>query len=206
MDDIEKDRREDQLVVAELGKIGVHVSSTQDFMNTREPYPEAIPVLLEMLPKMQGYALKEVIVRSLGVKEAKGRAEPLLIAEFGSSLPDDSRDASSLRWAIANTFDILGGGKDASESLLQFLTDSRSGRAREMLSLAAAKSKNRAAIPILLDLLEIDNFTGFAAEGLGILRAEEAISKLKLIVEGHSNAWVRRQAKTALKRLGVSVG
>jgi len=42
------------------------------------------------------------------------------------------------------------------------------------------------------------------AEGLGILRAEEAIPKLRIIAKEHGKAWVRRQAKTALKRLGVT--
>lgn len=205
MDDIEQARKEDQIVVRELRKAGVIVESTQDLMHTREPYPRAIPVLLEMMPQMKGYVLKEIIARSLGVKEAKGRSEPLLISEFDASLSDDSREAHSFRWAIANTFDILGGGIGVSDSILRLLMDSRSGRARGMLSLAVAKSKNRAAIPVLLEMLDIDEFTGFAAAGLGILRAEEGIPKLKLLAEGHSNAWVRREAKRALKRLEMSV-
>jgi hypothetical protein len=36
---------EDQLVVAALKNVGVHVASSQDLMNTRDPYPLAIPVL-----------------------------------------------------------------------------------------------------------------------------------------------------------------
>jgi HEAT repeat protein len=70
--------------------------------------------------------------------------------------------------------------------------------------LAVAKSKNRDAIPTLLEMLEDDNFTGFAAAGLGILHAEEAIPRLKALADGCSNAWVRREAKTALKKLGVT--
>ncbi len=79
--------------------------------------------------------------------------------------------------AIANTFEILSGGKGASEALLRFLVDHRSGRARGMLSLALAKTKNREAVPILLKMLEDDDFTGFAAEGLVIL-PEDGIIRL----------------------------
>jgi hypothetical protein len=65
MDEREKVLQEDQLVVDALREAGVLVSSSQDLMHTRERYPKAIPVLLEMLPKMQTFALKDIIVRSL---------------------------------------------------------------------------------------------------------------------------------------------
>jgi hypothetical protein len=204
MDDHEQVLREDQLVVKALRAAGVFVNSSQDLMRTRERYPKAIPVLLEMLPKVRTHTIKEIIARSLGVREAKGHAEPFLIFEFESSFSDIGREANSLRWAIGNTFDILGGGKGVSEALLRLLKDSRSGEARGPLILAVAKSKNRDAIPTLLEMLEDDNFTGFAAAGLGILHAEEAIPRLKALADGCSNAWVRREAKTALKKLGVT--
>jgi HEAT repeat protein len=195
--------REDQMVAEALQNVGLLVSSSQELLRTRDRYPKAIPVLLEMLPKVKTYTMKEIIARALGVREAKGRAEPLLISEFEASLPDSGSEAESLRWAIANTFEILGGGRGISESLLQLLVDPRSGEARGMLSLALAKTKNRNAIPILLKMLD-GNFRGFAAQGLGILRAEQAIPKLQMMAKGPGTAWERRQARTALKRLGVT--
>ena len=210
MSDSDKDSREqvlqeDRLVAEALCEAGVMVTSSQDLLKTRERYPKAIPVLLEMLPKVQTYTLKEIIARSLGVREAKGKAEAGLIAAFDASLQDPGREAESLRWAIANTFEILGGGKGASASLLRLVTDPRSGGARGMLSLALAKTKNREAIPVLLKMLEEDDFTGFVVAGLGILGVEEAIPKLKLLAVSKGNAWIRREAKKALGRLGVDL-
>lgn len=63
-----------------------------------------------------------------------------------------------------------GVGKGVSDSLLRFLADPRSGRARGMLSVAVAKAKNREAIPFLLEMLDKNEFTGFVAEALGIKR------------------------------------
>jgi hypothetical protein len=74
-----------------------------------------------------------------------------------------------------------------------------------MLSLALAKTKNREAIPILLKMLEEDDFTGFVVAGLGILGAEEAIPKLKVLAVSKGNAWIRREARKALGRLGVDL-
>ena len=195
--------KEDRLVVEALQGIGVYVDSSEDLVNTGEPYPKAIPVLLEMLRKVQTYAIKGIIVRSLGVREAKGQAEASLISEFEFSLADDSAIADDFRWKIANTFEILGGGKGSSDALLRFLRDPRSGSARGMLSLAAAKTKDRRLIPILLESLEMDDFLGFAARGLGILRAQEAIPKLKELAAKTKNGWVRREALTALRHMGV---
>lgn len=120
-------------------------------------------------------------------------------------MPDVSPIADDFRWKIANTFEILGGGKGVSDQLLSLLLDPRSGTSRGMLSIAVAKSKNRSAIPVLLNMLEENDFPGFAAQGLGILRAEEAVPKLREVAKEHGNPWVRQQAKTALRRLGVTM-
>lgn len=203
MNEHEQILKEDRLVAKALQKAGVYVTSSEDLVNTRERYPKAIPVLLEMLQTVQTYTIKGVIVRSLGVREAKGKAEPFLISEFESSLADTSDVAGGFRWKIANTLEVLGGGRDSSGALLRLLRDPRSGSARGMLSLAAAKTKDRRLIPLLLENLETDDFLGFAARGLGILRAEEAIPKLKELAAKTKNSWVRREALTALRRMGV---
>jgi hypothetical protein len=89
---------------------------------------------------------------------------------------------------------------------IRFLNDSRSGRARGLLSLAVAKAKNRDAVPVLLAMLGDEDFAGFAAEDLGILRVAEAVPKLRVLAEGHSKAWVRREASKALKRIKGRLG
>jgi hypothetical protein len=194
---------EDQLVVGALQKVGVHVTSSQDLMNTRDPYPLAIPVLVEMLSIVQTYTVKEIIARSLGAKEAKGKAEHALMAEFESSLSDESVEAQSFRWAISNTLEIIGGKGDV-DTLMRLLLDPRSASARGLLSIAAAKTKDPRVIPILMVYLDVEDLQGFAARGLGKFRAKEAVPKLKVIAATTKNSWVRREAVKALECIDAS--
>lgn len=188
------------MVVSALRAVGVSVDSSQDLMNTNAPYPSAIPVLIEMLEKVESYAVKEIIVRSLAVKEARGKAEPALIAAFQSSLDDGEVEARAFRWAIANTLDAIGGKGDVN-ALIGLLRDPRSARARGLLSIAAAKTKDRSVVPVLLSYLDSEDLQGFAARGLGLLRAKEAIPKLGAIATETKNSWIRREALKALQRI-----
>lgn len=193
---------EDRAVVEALSKVGTVVASTQDLFKAREPYPLAVPVLLGMLAKVQTYAMREIIVRCLAAKESKGKIERELIAQFERSLWDASIDAQAFRWAIANTLETVGGKADV-DDLIRLLRDPRSYRSRGMLSLAAAKTKNPKMIPILLEFLDSGDLDlqGFAAAGLGKLRAEVAIPKLEALAAETKNSWVRREARNALRRI-----
>ena len=59
-----------------------------------------------------------------------------------------STDAKAFRWAIANTLELIGGKGDVND-LIRLLRDSRSGSARGVLGLAAAKTKDKRIVPIL---------------------------------------------------------
>jgi HEAT repeat protein len=191
---------EDQVLVEALKEVGVQVTSSQDLINTRVSYSEAIPVLLEFLWKVETYAIKETIVRSLATKGAKGKVEESLLKAFEASLSDESTAARTFRWAIANTLDLIGGKADV-DDLVRLLQDPRSARARGLLIMAAAKTKDRKIIALLLEFLDDESLQGFAAAGLGTLRAEEAIQKLKSLAADTKNSWVRREALNALKRI-----
>jgi HEAT repeat protein len=194
---------EDRLVVDALRRAGIVVNSSQDLMHTREPYPKAIPVLLDLLPTLETYAIREVVVRALGTRDAKRLAGKPLVAEFKRSLTDSGQDALSLRWAIANTLEILGGA-NIFEDIARLLATPDIGSAKGLLAIAAAKTKDRRAIPILLELLEDPQFRPFAANGLGLLRAQEAAPKiLDLAASGAGNSWQQREFRNALKRLGI---
>jgi HEAT repeat protein len=124
----------------------------------------------------------------------------MLLHQFESSLADGSADAQAFRWAIANTLDSISGKSDV-ETLVRLLRDPRSARARGLLSVAAAKTKDRRVVPILLDYLDSEDLQGFAARGLGLMRAREAVQKLKIVAAKTSNSWVRRETLKALKKL-----
>jgi HEAT repeat protein len=201
----EQERLEDESVVHALGKVGISVSSTQDLMDTRCPYPAAVPVLIDMLGKVDTYMVKEMIVRSLGTKAAKGKAEKALIGAFDSSLHDDCVEARAYRWAIANTLDLIGGKGDV-DAFVRLLQDPRSSNARGLLGVAAAKTKDKKVIPVLLEYLDSEKLQGFAARGLGILRASEAAPRLRAIAAETKNSWVRREATKAVSRIEASEG
>src|ERR1700761_2181229 len=81
-DPIQIPRREaDRLVVTKLGEAGVRCASIYDFVNGPTP-KAAVPVLLDLLGKIEEPVILEGVVRALMTKSAKGRAEQPLIALF----------------------------------------------------------------------------------------------------------------------------
>ena len=172
--------------------------------NTRKSYPAAIPVFIEWLPRVKTLAIRETIVRALTVKEARRRAEKVIVAEFDRTLNEPVSGKDGYLWAIGNALRHLASPALANE-IRHFLGNSGSGTARKMLCLAAAKAKDQKAIPTLLDLLDSYDIMPFAAAALASLRAHEAIPKLKAIyLAGGHNSWVRRELRNALRRLGVN--
>lgn len=201
------------MVVATLRQCGLDVSSVWNFVNTRESYEEAIPALIEMLAKVEDLGEVEGIARALTVKEAASVAAQPLIVKFRHLLSDRSQRAETVRWAIAtcclletrwaigNALETLSKGN--ADACMRLLRDPRGSGAYDMLILAAANTKGKRFIPLFLEYLGSEKLQGFAARGLGILKAEEAIPKLKELAGKTKNSWVRREALTALRRMGV---
>jgi hypothetical protein len=102
-------RRDEQPIVADLKDAGVEVSSVWDLVNTADPYPKALPILLEHLQR-GGYLdrVMESLGRALAVKpsvdvwdtlrhlylaaEGHGEEEGLAVA-LAASADDDHLDA-----------------------------------------------------------------------------------------------------------------
>lgn len=95
---------------AELAKAGFQVDSVDDLHNQRLDYRDAIPILLEWLPRIENRDVKESVVRALTVKWAKPAAAPLLIEEFRRA--DDSSELG-LRWVIGNALAEVADGDGA---------------------------------------------------------------------------------------------
>ncbi len=73
----------------ELHNVGIKVDSIWDLVNTRERYPEAIPVLVNLVQQdFSDNRDKEGVIRALTVKEAKGIANQALMAEY-KKIPKD---------------------------------------------------------------------------------------------------------------------
>ncbi|MDZ7578225.1 MAG: hypothetical protein U0904_08645 [Candidatus Nanopelagicales bacterium] len=75
---VEAERRErvrvlteaERPIVADLRAVGVEVDSVWDLVNTAEPYPDALPVLLDHLERDYPDRVREGIARALAVKPA----------------------------------------------------------------------------------------------------------------------------------------
>jgi HEAT repeat protein len=187
---------DDARIAGALRAEGIHVSSIFDLVNS--PDPRAIPVLLRFLDQDLDPWVKEGLVRALSIKEARRLALLPMISEFKRPNLSDS-----LRWSIGNAIEVLATEEVLGE-LVEIVRDKRYGRARQMVVLGIAKLKGARqdtnALDALCHLLDEDEVRGHAIAALGRLRAPGVREKVAQFV-AHPNAWIRREAKKALKRI-----
>jgi len=166
-------RRKEEHIVREIEEAGLLVDSVWDLVNTREPYPEAIPVLLRHLENT-GYdpAIREGIARALTVR---GYPEilPAMIEAFRR---DPEPRLNGPKWAMGNTIEILFDDEYV-EEIAELAKDSSHGEARQMLVYALAKSKTRLAEETLQELLSDPQMADAAEEA--IKRRDRRRRKLK---------------------------
>jgi HEAT repeat protein len=189
---------EDKLVTAALNRLGMDVANVFDLMKWKEPYAAAVPVLLEYLPRVQDQSIKETIVRALTVKEARGKADAALVAEF-RAVPAGPAANVGLKWAIANALAIIGTDAVFAD-LVELLKDKQHGKSREMLAVALGNMKNPAAADVLIESLNDDEVAGHAVMALGKLKAQKARRQIERFLN-HPKSWVRKEASKALARL-----
>lgn len=193
----EKRRLDDLRVVQALRQAGVDVSSVYDLVNTKDPYPQAIPVLVSLLHEEMEDHIKEGVVRALTVKEARGIAARPLIEEFLRNTDYQNPKAyPSLKWAICNALSEVA-DDTVFDELVALIRDRRHGKAREMLALALAKVHDPRAADVLIGLLDDDEMAGHAILGLRKLRAAKARPYIEPFLN-HPNTWIRNEAKKAM--------
>lgn len=185
---------EHRRILQTLRDSGIAISSLDELVNTSRPYPEAVPVLLRLLPTAREPNIREAIIRALTVKEARGIAAKPLVDEFRTSTENWVR-----KWTIGNALSVVA-DDSVFEDLVELAKDQRHGRAREMLMLALGRMKNPRAAAVLMELLDDDEVVGHAVIGLGNLRAEKARPLLERFLN-HPMPWVRTEAKRALKKI-----
>ncbi|MEC9067668.1 MAG: hypothetical protein VX569_10360 [Pseudomonadota bacterium] len=125
-------------VVADLAKRGIYVRSLGEFINTSESYPEAIPVLLEHLQRDYPLRIRESIIRSLTVREARGEGARIMLAEFRNS----GNEHHQIRWAMANAFDVIADAEMIPE-LEELAARERDDSVARMLEMAIKSAKKR---------------------------------------------------------------
>ncbi len=191
--------QENELVCKALKAAGVEVKSVYDLVNSKNSYPEAISVLLEMLNRVKSDRMIEGIARALTVREATGIALNPLVELFRNYTPlTPSQEAT--KWAIGNAISEIA--DDSSfEEILELARDARHGRARQMLPRSLSRMRNPHVVDLLISFLDEDDLRGQAIWSLGKLRAEKA----RAAIEGFkndTNPSIRKEAAKALRRIG----
>jgi HEAT repeat protein len=147
----EAERFETRELISDLAAVGIRVRSIWTLVNTRERYPEAIPVLITHLQRPYCDRTKEGIARALTVTEARGVAAQALIDEF-RKLPAPV-DINGAKWAMGNALSLVA-TKEHAQQLVELVCDKRYGGARSMLPLALGKFRTpevKAALELLVD-------------------------------------------------------
>jgi len=181
-------------LVEDLTKAGFNITSSWDLVNTKSSYKSAIPILLEHLSKPYHLKNKEGIVRALAVKEAKGKASPLLIAEY-NRIP---KEKMLLRWAIGNTICTTITENDV-DSILPIVLDKTNGTSRQMFVSALGKVTTRKVEDVLIQLLDDDEVAAQAIEALVRMKSKKSREKI-LILTSHPKALIKKEAQKALRK------
>lgn len=184
------------VIKMELSKVGVLINDVYDLVNTKKPYPVAIPILLSLLERgIDHIGMREGVVRALAVKEAVGKVSPVLIAEYNRT----PKDEMLLRWAIGNTIYTTITESDV-DSILPIIQDKTNGTSRQMFVSALGKIKSEKVEDVLISLLDDEEVAPHALEALGRMKSKKAKDKISILTN-HSKVLIRKEALKALKKI-----
>jgi HEAT repeat protein len=186
-------------ILAELTSAGFKSRSLADLRHSGIRYRDAVPVLLDWLPKITDRKVKTEIVRALSVPWAKPAATRPLIEQFRQVDAAVDPTGTGLRWTIGNALEVLF--DDASfDELVELAEDRHYGKARQMVVLGLGKSKRPEAVDVLLRLVDDADVDGHAVKALGKLKAPAARTAFDTKLDD-PRAWVRGEARKALAKL-----
>ncbi len=183
-------------IIKELQQVGIRINSIYDLVNTTKSYSQGLPILIELLRKgISDDRIKEGIIRSLAVKEAKGLAGSALLEEY-NRIP---KDRMMLRWAIGSALEVVVTDKE-NEMVINIVKDKTNGISRQMFVLALGKLPSEKTEQILIDLLDDDEVAAQAIDALSKLKSKKAKTKLTELLN-HSKPFIRKEAQKALKKI-----
>ncbi len=192
---------EDELLLRDLRGVGYDVGHVSELRTSGERYAEAVPVLVDWLPRITDRGLLDSVVRALSVPWAKPAAVDALVRLFETLPPEEGE--MGLRWTVGNALEVVGDDGHF-DDLARLARDRRFGRAREMVVLwfgKVGKKRRDDAVTLLLELVEDPDVDGHATQALARLgdpRSREALERMA----GDDRAWVRSKATAGLKKLG----
>lgn len=191
-------RTETQKLKEELLDAGIKVNTINDFLKTKDSYPEAIPVLIKHLFGNYRERVLETIIRALTVKEAKGKANKDLIRLY-HEIP---KERNNLRWSIGNAFVVIITKNDL-EEVVKIIQDTSNGTSRHRFIEALGKIKSDRVENILIDLLNDSQYEIVANTilTLGKMKSKKAKDKIILFLDSR-NKLIKENAVKALKKIG----
>jgi len=131
-------------LIAACNAAGVQMQSVWDLVNTSEPYPNAIPILVKHLEEKHQPRTTEGIVRALTTPGARGIAFVALVRLF-----QRTNDASSeLKWLIGAAIAESAMATDT-ETVIELGNDQAHGRGRDFLPLALVVSTKESVLSTL---------------------------------------------------------
>jgi hypothetical protein len=190
-------------LVLELRAAGVAVSDPWDLVNSTVQYGGAVPLLVDWLQHVderfsneERSSATELLVRALTVPEAAPLATPTLLELF-RTVEDGS--GMGLRWVVGNALSVVADDSFFDE-IAELIRRREYGKARQMLVLGLARSKDPRVVPLLVEMLGDDDVAAHSVIALGKLRSAGVRRPVEALLQ-HSSALVRREAKKTLRRL-----
>jgi len=189
-------------LVLELRAAGVAVSDPWDLVNSTVQYGGAVPLLVDWLQHVderfsneERSSATELLVRALTVPEAAPLATPTLLELF-RTVEDGS--GMGLRWVVGNALSVVADDSFFDE-MAELIRQREYDKARQMLVLGLARSKDPRVGPLLIEMLD-DDVAAHAVMALGKLRPPGVRGSVERLLQ-HPSALVRREAKKTLSRL-----
>jgi hypothetical protein len=124
-----------QPLLDELRSVGLAVHSVWDLVNTTNPYPQAIPILLKHLQLPYPDRVREGIARALAVPEARSGWQ-ILVDQFQR---DEDRSGLGAKAGLAAAIAAVA-DDNVLDDVIELLADPQHGQNRLLLVTAVARS------------------------------------------------------------------
>lgn len=189
-------------MLEDLRAAGWDVSSIWDLVNTDRRYPEAIPILINWLDRLEDadvdgrMKVREGVVRALSSREARPAAVPALIRAMKST---DAHDNQMFGWAVGNALSVTA-DESFYDDIVDLLHDTALGIGRQMLVYPVGRSSREDATHVLIGLLDDHEISGHAIDALARRRDPASKSSLERFTTD-SRPWVRRSAARGLTKM-----
>ena len=159
-----------------------------------------MPVLLEHLRRLDEPGAIEIVARLLTDPRARPRAALPLIEKFMST--PSRPEHFQAKWALGNALNEVA-DDSVFDRLAVAIADTSHGRGREMLLPALGRTQDPRRLEVAIQALRDPELTGHALSALAEIATSEERALIARFVE-HEEAWIRAEAKKALRRIDGS--